>query len=591
MAPVSETAKQSRGGKLSLWPRSIITLAAGFWLVMVLVQAWRLFSLSATYDQALFLQELWSTSQGRPFESSLSSVLSGDVALGGALPWVTYLHLGQHANAFTLLGAPLVGVFGAWALPLIQVSALTAAGLVLWRIADDRLPRSLAVQISLAYFLSGAVVGPAMENFHDLIWLPLLGFLVVAALLDGCLWRVLLFSALLLLVREDSGLLLFSIGLWALLRQPKVRLLGALLMVGSFGWVLMVTGWIQPMVDSSLADRFLQEKFGHLVEDVSEGSLAVVLGMLSQPLALLQSLITPPGATLGFLLALTLPLVFVPFRSLDAALLVAVPLLIALVSQGRTALAVTLRYVLALVPGLYLGTVLWWADHPRIWPRRWLRRIWTASLVLGLMITVVGNPHRSLSAVIPDSISPWVHVPAEQMLARRKAAIAALEQIPPQASVSADTPLLPLLAQREALIRFPKHTRFRDREGLEQEVDWVAAFPGFYTPLAPVFKRERKQQSSIQEKLDDLVKADRFRPVHCQSGVVLLRRVDDTTSDPMPTCGNASPCPWLPSAAAAASLERSPNPDRLGAKAARSMERPQDPVRRPVLGSRSMASG
>ena len=586
MAPVSESAKQSRGGKLSLWPRSIITLAAGFWLVMVLVQAWRLFSLSATYDQALFLQELWSTSQGRPFESSLSSVLSGDVALGGALPWVTYLHLGQHANAFTLLGGPLVGVFGAWALPLIQVSALTAAGLVLWRIADDRLPRSLAVQISLAYFLSGAVVGPAMENFHDLIWLPLLGFLVVAALLDGCLWRVLLFSTLLLLVREDSGLLLFSIGLWALLRQPKVRLLGALLMVGSFGWVLMVTGWIQPMVDSSLADRFLQEKFGHLVEDVSEGSLAVVLGMLSQPLALL-----PPGATLGFLLALTLPLVFVPFRSLDAALLVAVPLLIALVSQGRTALSVTLRYVLALVPGLYLGTVLWWADHPRIWPRRWLRRIWTASLVLGLMITVVGNPHRSLSAVIPDSISPWVHVPAEQMLARRKAAIAALEQIPPQASVSADTPLLPLLAQREALIRFPKHTRFRDREGLEQEVDWVAAFPGFYTPLAPVFKRERKQQSSIQEKLDDLVKADRFRPVHCQSGVVLLRRVDDTTSDPMPTSGNASPCPWLPSAAAAASLERSPNPDRLGAKAARSMERPQDPVRRPVLGSRSMASG
>ena len=56
---------------------------------------------------------------------------------------------------------------------------LTAAGLVLWRLADSRLPRPLAERITLAYFLSGAVIGPALENFHDLVWLPLLAFLVV----------------------------------------------------------------------------------------------------------------------------------------------------------------------------------------------------------------------------------------------------------------------------------------------------------------------------------------------------------------------------------------------------------------------------
>ena len=37
---------------------------------------------------------------------------------------------------------------------------------------------------------------------------------------------------------------------------------------------------------------------------------------------------------------------------------------VALLSQGRSALSVTLRYVLALVPGLYLGAVLWWERHP-----------------------------------------------------------------------------------------------------------------------------------------------------------------------------------------------------------------------------------
>ena len=272
------------------WPRTIVLSAGLFALLGCALQAWRICSLSASYDQALFLQELWATAQGRPFESSLSSVLSGAVALGNGMPSTDYLHLGQHANVLTLLLSPLVALIGIWALPLAQVLLLTAAGLVLWRIAQARLPCGLAQRITLAYFLSGAVIGPALENFHDLVWLPLLGFLVVGGLLDGCRWRVLLYGGLLLLVREDSGLLLFSLGLWALVRRPQQRITGAGLMLVSFVWVLLVTGWIQPIFDSSLSDRFLQEKFGHLVEDSSGGTLSVRLAMLGRPWALLQAL-------------------------------------------------------------------------------------------------------------------------------------------------------------------------------------------------------------------------------------------------------------------------------------------------------------
>ena len=230
---------------------------------------------------------------------------------------------------------------------------------------------------------------------------------------------------------------------------------------------------------------------------------------------------------------------------MDAALLVSVPLLIALVSQGRTALAVTLRYVLALVPGLYFGAVLWWQRHPGLWSQPWLRRSWTAALSLGVVLTLVGNPHRSLSAVIPDSFVPWAHVPAPAMLERRSAAMAAVALVPAQASVAADTPLLPLLAQREAVIRFPKHTRYRDRQGLVQPVDWVVAFPGYYSPLAPVFKRERKQQRSIVRELTDLQQSGRYRLVHCQAGAVVLRRAVDTASVRSSSSGMASSCPWL----------------------------------------------
>ena len=528
-----------------LMPGVVKALAAGFFLVCLAIQVWRLESFSATYDQALFLQELWSTAQGRPFESSLSSVLSAAVKVGAELPSVGYLHLGQHANFLTLLIAPLVALLGSWALPLVQVSLLTAAGLVLWRFAARRLPEALAIQIAAAYYLSGAVIGPALENFHDLIWIPLLGFLVVEALLEQR-WRQLVLAAvMLLLVREDSGLLLFSLGLWALVRLPGSRWNGFGLMAASFVWVLLVTGWIQPGVDSSLSDRFLQEKFGHLVNDVSGGTLSVLVAMLRNPLAFVQAIVSPPGATLGFLLGLSLPLLLIPLLSVDAALLVAAPLLIALVSQGRSALSVTLRYVLALVPGLYLGSVLWWQRHPLVWSRLWIRRCWVGALALGLTLTLVSNPHRSLSALIPDSFVPWVHISPSAMWQRGEAAREALALIPADASVAADTPLLPSLAQREVVIRFPKFFSYRDRRGDVQDVDWIAAFPGHYSPMAPVFKDERKKQKSIRRKLQELTATGSYQLVRCERGVVILHRVAEQGSDRPVRSGPSSSCPWL----------------------------------------------
>ena len=477
-------------------PVPVVILAFGFAVLCLTIQVWRLESITASYDQALFLQELWSTAQGCPFESSLSSVLSAAVKVHGELPSVGYLHLGQHSNFLTLLLAPLVALLGSWVLPFVQVSVLTAAGLVLWRIAARRLPESLAIRITAAYFLSGAVIGPAFENFHDLIWLPLLGFLVVEGLLEQKNRQLVLASALLLLVREDSGLVLFSLGLWAVLRQSGARWKGVGLMAVSFLWVLLVTGWIQPSVDSSVIDRFLQEKFGHLVTDESGGStIAALAAMLRNPLALVQALVSPPGETLGFLLALSLPLVLIPLLSVDSALLMAAPLFIA--------------------------------------------------LALGLTLTLVANPHRSLSALVPDSFSPWVHVSPLAMLERRAALREAVSFIPKQASVSADTPVLPLLAQREALIRFPNSTQYLDRAGVTQSVDWVVTFPGCYTPLAPVFRLERNLQRSIGRKLSKLVASGNYQLMHCHKGTVVLRRVSPQTEPSTEAVVDPSSCSWL----------------------------------------------
>ena len=67
-----------------------------------------------------------------------------------------------------------------------------------------------------------------------------------------------------------------------------------------------------------LVDRFLKEKFGHLHDPSGEPWLCFGPCCASL-LALLEALVSLPGATLGFVLALSLPLVLVPLLSADAA--------------------------------------------------------------------------------------------------------------------------------------------------------------------------------------------------------------------------------------------------------------------------------
>lgn len=131
------------------------------------------------------------------------------------------------------------------------------------------------------------------------------------------------------------------------------------------------------------------------------------------------------------------------------------------------------------------------------------------------------------------------------MLERRAALREAVALIPDQSSVSADTPVLPSLAQREVLIRFPKSTHYLDRSGEPQSVDWVVAFPGHYAPLAPVFELERNQQRSIRRELTSLVESGDYRVVHCRAGTVVLQRASPEITASTETAIEPLSCSWL----------------------------------------------
>ena len=147
--------------------------------------------------------------------------------------------------------------------------------------------------------------------------------------------------------------------------------------------------------------------------------------------------------------------------------------------------------------------------------------------------------------IIPDSFVPLAYVSPQTMLERREAAKKAVAKVPERVSVSADTPLLPLLAQREELIRFPNSVQFKDRQGAVRSVDYIVTFPGYYTPLAPVFKGERRVQIKIREQVRELLAQGDYTLIHCEAGALVLRRAPDKVPGQKTTPGISSHCDAL----------------------------------------------
>ena len=145
-----------------------------------------------------------------------------------------------------------------------------------------------------------------------------------------------------------------------------------------------------------------------------------------------------------------------------------------------------------------------------------------ACILLSLLFTIGGNPNRSLSWIIPDSIHPLVYRSPWRQWQHAQQAHGAMALIPATASVAANTPLVPHLAGREAIVRFPYDLAYRDRSGHPQTVDWIAVDVDYQQRYATAFPREQQSLRKTIRFLDDLQSDYGVRAVN--DGVVILER-------------------------------------------------------------------
>jgi hypothetical protein len=113
--------------------------------------------------------------------------------------------------------------------------------------------------------------------------------------------------------------------------------------------------------------------------------------------------------------------------------------------------------------------------------------------------------------------SPW------QQWQHAQSAHAAIATIPAEASVAANTPLLPHLAARKVLVRYPDHTGYQDRQGQPHPVEWIAVDLDHQQRYAAAFPQEQKALKRSLRLLRSS-QAQGYTVQRISDGVVILER-------------------------------------------------------------------
>lgn len=515
--------------------RMAIATAAVFFCITLVFTLHRYYSFYADFDQGIFNQVFWNGIHGRFFQSSLSSSLSTNVVHDGQIPEVFYHRLGQHFTPALLLWLPLYALFPSPAtLTVLQVTLITAAGLVLYALARVYLQPHLAATIALSYYGANAVLGPTLANFHDSCQLPLFMFSLLLAMEKRQWWVFWLFAVLILAIREDSGVVLFGVGFYLVVsrRYPQVGLAVCSL---SLGYMLILTNLIMPLFSDDISRRFMIERFGQYADGNEATTVDIIWGIVSNPFRLIGELFSPFFGTLKYLLGQWLPLAFIPALSPSAWAIAGFPFLKLFLGQGDSVLAINIRYALTVIPGLFYGTILWWGHRqqqqenhsinalaPR-WPLNF-QKFWIACIALSVVLTFMSNPNRTFSFIIPDSIQPWVYVSLPQRWESVRNIRSLMAQIPEDASVSATTYIVPHLSGRREILRFPDNILLRNDARQEVSVDYAIADMWRLREYQVAFKgdRQRLQQSLIL--IEQMLTSRSYGLIDFQDGVILLQK-------------------------------------------------------------------
>ena len=344
-----------------------------------------------------------------------------------------------------LLFLPLAALYlihaGPETLIVLLTAVLALGALPAYWIAHRQLDhRGAALAFAAMYLLSPAIQGANLADFHIVSMTGALLLFAWYFLLRGHTWAFVHMAGLCTLAKEEVGLIVGLMGVYAALVLRR-RLLGSTVAVLAFAWVALSFGVIIPYFSGGRASLFAT-RYAEALDFLRAYPGELLAGNLGWPVpettvTYLQHLLTSSGV-----LALLGP----PQLAVSAPALAINGLSSSTWQHGGGA-----HYSAEVMPALLVAAIFgtgWLTAHAQRWLRLPRADVVLALALIGLSVAVIES--RQEGILPPAKRFAW---PSGEARTDRLAPLR--ERIPADAIVSAQSNLFPHLSGREKIYVFP----------------------------------------------------------------------------------------------------------------------------------------
>ncbi len=474
--------------RLVLWAAIAAYSVALSWLAVLRYR----FFWSGRFDLGNMVQAVWSTTQGRPLEST-------DTA------GTQFVRLGAHVDPILVLLAPLwLLVPRPEMLLVVQVLAVASGAIPVFLLGRRWLASdALAVAGAVVYLLYPPQLWSVLTEFHAVVFAtPLLAW-AIWAVEEGRPGVLFTTAGLALICKEHVGLAIALLGLYAAVAHGR-RAWGVVLAVTGVAWTAVCMTVIIPHFAPSGGNPF-SNRYDHL-----GGSLtSLPRTLVTDPLRVLETVTTEPK--LLYLLAIFLPLMFLPAAAPLLALPALPELAMNLLTDYWPQFSVQFQYTAVATPFLIAATLRGLA-RVRALPGLPVplrpAGLWAAAL----LVAVLAGGWRQ------GPLPVWFHVPGGSQERRWEysgsphvdAMAAGVAVIDDGAAVSAGNPFGARLSNRRHIYSFP----------VVKDAQWVIV-----DQKRPYVRDQLVSEWAFIPYMAGLRADPAFRQVFSRDGVVVFRRV------------------------------------------------------------------
>jgi len=453
---------------------------------------------TAGYDLGNFSQALWNTTHGH---------FMGMTTVAGATSRWAF-----HFEPILFLFVPIYAVFP-WPvlLTVLQTLIVAVGAIPIFLIARHLLGSAWAgVLYAGVYLMLPALQAAVIFDFH--------GVTLAMSFVAFALWALLqkryiafgVWSLLVMSCKEDMPLLVFMMGLYILIIQRHWRV-GMMTVTASLAWFALANFVIIPAY-SPIGDSIYIARYSGLGASLKE----IMLSFLLHPLRVLAIAFEYPKWL--YWLQLTMPVAFTSLLS-PPLLLLSLPSL-AINTLSRESATYTpnmFHYAAPIVPFVVVSSIsgVAWLSGRLGRNRQEVRSAWRGRLLVLVLGASLG--YHAMAGYTPLRLGfQWPAFDAHDSLAEEM-----LEKIPPQASVSAQNPLVPRLANRLQIYIFPKI----------ENAEYIAIdTQGSYYPFG--------DRQELCGEVRQLVEGTSYGVVFFADGLLLLQRgvADQVEASPPAIC-------------------------------------------------------